>query len=174
MATAAILKSFLKILEALECIAEDQSQKGDTRTEAGNIANKMQELEFVFMLIFWDEILQHFRRTSKVLQNEDVDLKTCADLYGSLADQLRISRDDFERYEAIAKEMLPEVDYNAAQTHKRIRKKVPNDGDAPEVDLNPRDKFRITTFYSIVDKLEVEMRRRREVQRNSGQIFFSK
>ncbi len=41
MATAAILKSFLKILEALECIAEDQSQKGDTRREANNIENKM-------------------------------------------------------------------------------------------------------------------------------------
>ena len=33
MATEAILKSFLKILEALDCIAEDQSQKGDTRRE---------------------------------------------------------------------------------------------------------------------------------------------
>ena len=52
--------SFLKILEALECVAEDQSQKGDTRREANNIANKMQELEFVFMLNFWDEILQNF------------------------------------------------------------------------------------------------------------------
>ncbi len=88
MATAAIFKSFLKILEALECIAEDQSQKGDTRREANNIANKMQELEFVFMLNFWDEIFQNFHRVSKVLQNEDVNLKTCSDLYESLDDQL--------------------------------------------------------------------------------------
>ncbi len=57
MATAAILKSFLKILEALEYIAEDQSQKGNTRREANNIANKMHELEFVLMSNFWDEIL---------------------------------------------------------------------------------------------------------------------
>ena len=42
MATAANLKSFLKILEALACIAEDQSQKGDTRREANNITNKME------------------------------------------------------------------------------------------------------------------------------------
>ena len=39
MATAAILKSFLKIFEALAPIAEDQSQRGDTRREANNIAN---------------------------------------------------------------------------------------------------------------------------------------
>ena len=66
MATAAILKSFLKILEALDCIVEDQSQKEDTRREADNIANKMQELEFVFMLNFWNEILQNFHRVSQV------------------------------------------------------------------------------------------------------------
>ena len=60
MATAAILKSLLKILEALDCLAEDQRQKGDTRREENNIANKMQELEFVFMSNFWNEILQKF------------------------------------------------------------------------------------------------------------------
>lgn len=60
IATEAILKSFPQILEALECLQEDHSQKGDTRREAENIANKMQELEFAFMLIFWEEILQHF------------------------------------------------------------------------------------------------------------------
>ncbi len=127
MATAAILKSFLKILEALECIAEEQSQKEDTRREANNIENKMQELEFIFMLNFWDEILQNFHRVSKVLKNEDANLKTCADQYGSLADQLCTSQDEFERCEAATKEMLPDVDYKAAQTHKRIRKKVSND-----------------------------------------------
>ena len=64
MTTAAIVKSFLKIL-VLDCIAEDQSQKGDTRREANNIANKMQLLEFIFMLNFWNEILQDFYRESK-------------------------------------------------------------------------------------------------------------
>ena len=47
MTTGAILKSFLKILEALEYIAEDQSQKGDARREANYIADKIQELGFV-------------------------------------------------------------------------------------------------------------------------------
>ena len=51
MTTAAIVKSFLKI-PVLDCIAEDQSQKGDTRREANNIANKMQLLEFVFNVEF--------------------------------------------------------------------------------------------------------------------------
>ncbi|KAG7163988.1 hypothetical protein Hamer_G014447 [Homarus americanus] len=67
--------------------------------------------------------------------------------------------------------MLPDVDYKAAQTRKRIRKKVPNDGGAPEVYLNDRDKFRITTFYTIIDKLETEMRRRGEIYKEIAERF---
>ena len=65
---------------------------------------------------------------------------------------------EFETYEKDAKEMLSDVDYKAATTRKRIRQKVPSDGDTPEVYLNARDKFRITTFYIIVDKLATEMK----------------
>lgn len=38
MATSAILESYLKIIDALESIADDLSQKGETRQEAENIA----------------------------------------------------------------------------------------------------------------------------------------
>ena len=171
MATAAILKSFLEILEALEYISEDQPQKGDARREANNIADEMQELEFFFILNFGNEILQNFHRVSQVQQNEDVNIKICADLYVSLADQLCTSRDEFERYEAAAKEMLPDVNYKAATTRKRIRKKVPNDGDSPEVYLIARDKFHITTFYIIVDKLETEIKIRGEIYKEIAERF---
>ena len=67
--------------------------------------------------------------------------------------------------------MLPDVDYRAVQTHKCIRKKVPNDGDAPEVYLIAREKFRITIFYIIVDKLETEMRRREEMYKEISERF---
>ena len=120
------------------------------------------------MLNFLNEILQNFHR---VLQNENVNLKTCGDVYGSLADLVCTSRDKFERYEAATKEMLPDVDYKAVQTHKCIRKKVPNDGDVPEVCLIARDKLCITTFYTIVDKLETEMRKRGEIYKEISDRF---
>ena len=59
--------------------------------------------------------------------------------------------------------MLPDVDYKATQTRIRFRKKVPNDGDVPEVYLNSRDKCNSTTFYTFVDKLATEMKRRGEI-----------
>jgi len=59
--------------------------------------------------------------------------------------------------------MLPVVDYKAATTSNRISQKVPNNGDTPEVYLNARDKFRITTFYTIFGKLATEMKKRGEI-----------
>jgi len=51
--------------------------------------------------------------------------------------------------------MLPDVDYKVATTRKHIRQKVPNDGDTPEVYLNDRDKFRITTVsYQLLTNLQ--------------------
>ena len=46
-----------------------------------------------------------------------------------------------------------------------------DDGDAPEVSLNTRDKFHISTFYIIIDKLETEMRRRGQVCNDIADIF---
>ena len=59
--------------------------------------------------------------------------------------------------------MLPDVDYKAATTRKRIRQKVANDGYTIEVYLNVREKFRITTFYTFVDKLATEIKRKGEI-----------
>ena len=73
-----------------------------------------------------------------------------------------------------ANEMLPDVDSKAATTRKHIRQKVPNDGDTSEVYLHARDKFRITTFYTIVDKLATEMKRRGEIYKEIAEICFSK
>ena len=67
--------------------------------------------------------------------------------------------------------MLPDVDYKAATTRKRIRQKVPSDGDTPEVYLNARDKFCITTFYIIVDNLTTERKRRGEIHKEITKRF---
>ena len=67
--------------------------------------------------------------------------------------------------------MLSDVDYKAVQTRKHIRKKVLIDEDAPKIYLNARDKFRITTFYTIVGKLETEMRRRGEIYKDISERF---
>lgn len=48
---------------------------------------------------------------------------------------------------------------------------MPNDGSAPEVRLSPRDQFKVTSFYGIVDKLHVEMRRRGQIYQEIAEKF---
>ena len=81
------------------------------------------------------------------------------------------SKGEFERYEAATKKTAPDVDYKATQTRIRFRKKVPNDGDVPEVYLNSRDRFRVTIFYTDVDKFETEMRKRGEIYKEIAERF---
>uniref|UniRef100_G3TY18 TTF-type domain-containing protein n=1 Tax=Loxodonta africana TaxID=9785 RepID=G3TY18_LOXAF len=163
VATSAILESYPQILDALDDIAEDQTQKGDTRREAANIANRMQTLEYVFMLVMWNHILQHFHWTSQALQDSEVNLQTCTDLYRSLTGYLHNLREDFEKFEKTTKQILPHSNYQAVDHRRSVRKKRVDGGGAPEVSLSARDEFRVTTYYAIVDILESCMKRRAEV-----------
>lgn len=170
-ATSAILKSYSCILEALENIMDDSSQKGETIRDAGAISDKMQELEFTLMLVLWNEILGHFHAVSKTLQNPSLNLNVCADLYTTLSSQLREIRDQFDKFETMAKELLPEVNYKDISARKRKRKIQKNDGNAPEAELNAREKFKIFTFNVIIDALEMQMSSRGMVYKQVAERF---
>ncbi|XP_077972395.1 transcription factor Adf-1-like isoform X2 [Styela clava] len=71
-----------------------------------------------------------------------------------------IPRDEFERCEAAAKEMLPGVNCEAVTIRKRIRNNLLNDGDAADLYLNARYKFHITLFYAIVGNFVSAMKKR--------------
>ena len=66
-ATEAILESYSAITNALSHLHFDVSEKGDTRLHANNLLQKMEKLEFVFMLHFWSRVLGRFHRVSKAL-----------------------------------------------------------------------------------------------------------
>ncbi|GBP34152.1 Zinc finger MYM-type protein 1 [Eumeta japonica] len=129
----------------------------------------MQDFEFIFMLTLWNDILQVFHRTSKGLQEEGLDLKTCSNLYHSLSGHLVEMRNQFEKFEGEARKIFPNGEYK--ETRRRIRKKQVNDGNAEELDLNPRDKFRIETFHVIIDTLNAQMQRRGDVYHEVLQKF---
>lgn len=149
-ATFAIIKSYNKLLDTLNDISEDNTLKGDARREAGDLLNKMNKLEFALMLVIWNDILQSFQKVSKVLQSEDVTLLTCANL-------TMICPINWRKCVIISTLLKCALRnfYSYMITRKRIRKKMANDGNAPDVDLSPKDKFRINAFYIIIDKLRI-------------------
>ena len=56
-ATETILESYSAITNALSHLHSNISQKGNTRLHANNFLQKMEKLEFVFMLHFWTKVL---------------------------------------------------------------------------------------------------------------------
>jgi len=53
------------------------------------------------------------------------------------------------------------ADYCESYARKRVRKSMPNDGSAAEVEMTASDRFRTQVYYVILDKLRAEMERRR-------------
>ena len=74
-----------------------------------------------FILISYEEILQHIHRVNKDLQNEHVGLKSCADLYFTLAQYLHASRNESIRVEEAAIELMPGVDYKATNAERGLQ-----------------------------------------------------
>ena len=83
-----------------------------------------------------------------------------------------MSKNECKRFEEAAKEIIPGVDYEATLILQRKRKKEVNDGDAPEVSLNARDKFCISTISVIIDNLKAEMSRRGQVYNDIADRFY--
>ena len=102
-ATEAILESYSAIIGALNDLYSDVNMKGDTRLKANNLLQKMEELEFVFMLHFLNRVLSHFHKVNEAIQKSDLLLSTCANLYMSLQDIVQEIREDFDELEQQAK-----------------------------------------------------------------------
>ncbi|XP_025192654.1 zinc finger MYM-type protein 1-like [Melanaphis sacchari] len=62
------------IIAALQEISKDISQRPATIYEAIALNKKIENLEFIFMLVLWTPILERFNMTSKSLQFVDIDL----------------------------------------------------------------------------------------------------
>ena len=172
-ATTAISESYADIVEALSHIHDDDTEKGDTRRQAQNLLQKMEEFEFVFMLHLWTGLLEQFHKVSNALQSTQISLTTCANLYSSLLQFVSSTREIFDEIEEQAKTTLPDVEYRTLQRRRRVRKGQHNDGSATEAldEIPPRDKFRIHSFIPVIDALHSNLDRRAIVYRSVADNF---
>ncbi|XP_022179730.1 zinc finger MYM-type protein 1-like [Myzus persicae] len=79
----ALYLGYNRIKNALEDIIKDQIQKQETHNEASSILNKLDSLDFAFMICLWTPILKRFNATSVTLQSTNIDLSTVTKLYKS-------------------------------------------------------------------------------------------
>lgn len=166
-----IFLNYKEICIVLDEYANNLSESGDTRHEASALLNKLEEFEFAIMLILWNEILEPFHRSSQSLQSTTASLNNCVLIYESLNSYIIDLREKFDEIELEAKEMLPDVDYRAIHRRQRTRTRNLMDGDAPETVMDPRTRFRVSTFIPIIDTLTANISSRSKVYKEVMEKF---
>lgn len=169
-ACQSLSSSWIEILQALESIEDDPNEKPVSRHEAAVILRQLNRLETAFMVVLWSFLLGRFNSTSKKLQSVSIDVSMVMELYGSLIQLVRDTRDCFEEYEQKAK-LLSTLETYEHDTRRAKKRKVPFDESREgEINLSGRDNFRINTFHVIMDKLICELEKRR----SAYQVFFDR
>ena len=106
---SAINDSFDSILHALNSLHTDVNKKGDARLQAvGLVDRKWRNLSLFYFcgLQCW----RIFYKISKALQDRNISLSTCSDLYQTLSNYVKDMREKFDKIEPDSKSQLPGID----------------------------------------------------------------
>ena len=153
--TKALRRNYSAIRDSLAKIALDCDEKNQTKREASALVAKLDTLESAMMTILWDRILGRFKATSDKLQTRDIDLATAVRLLQSLLSYVSTLRDQFTDLEESARPVSATQDYQYDISRRRKRKRFADESDDDEevVFANGSLKFKVETYYVIIDKL---------------------
>ncbi|XP_050053669.1 uncharacterized protein LOC126549154 [Aphis gossypii] len=118
-ACRALYNSWDEIINALVTIKDDIFEKCATRNESNGLYNQMQKLETSFMVIFWNYILERFNASNKQLQCVEIGNDKVSQIYTSLINLVKKTRDNFNEYETKAKKISKITEYNVDITRQK-------------------------------------------------------
>lgn len=72
------------------------TEKPILRNKAKRILLKLEKLETVFMVVFWNAILQKLNKVNTQTQSLPVDVLIVSDLYGSLLEFMAAERENLQ------------------------------------------------------------------------------
>uniref|UniRef100_A0A674JMD8 TTF-type domain-containing protein n=1 Tax=Terrapene triunguis TaxID=2587831 RepID=A0A674JMD8_9SAUR len=148
-------KSYKSVLQAL---GADTLQNGYIRAEANSLVGTMDRLQTAFMTTFWSSILTRVNKTSQLLQSETMDLGTAVTLLKSLSEFVAAQRSIFEEYHESAMSLSSTANFQLKQQHHP--KRMADDSEEPAVVLTGEEKFKVESFYAIIDSLVSHLNRR--------------
>ena len=106
----------------------------------------------------WNTVLERFNKTSKSVQAEEIELGTVVTLLESLSSFLISLRSKFDEFERRAIGVAHVKTYK--DVNQRKRRQTAQHQDINSTPLHERDKFRIETFFRIIDTLITECKDR--------------
>ncbi|KAG7157952.1 Zinc finger MYM-type protein 1-like 5 [Homarus americanus] len=159
-AVKAVFLHYLEIKSALENICSDSRQTVATKLEGEGLIRQMEAFETALLTVIWYKILTRFNATSLSLQKVETDLLSVVKLYESLISFVSEMRQgQFDEIEDQARAFAEPV-YTETTKRTKKRKHFFDESVGNETQLDPREKFKVDNFYTILDCLRNELEHR--------------
>jgi hypothetical protein len=115
---------------------------------------KMGSIEIALYARFWNDILEQFNVTNKILQDSKVVLYSTVEALKSLRSFVDSKREKFEEYEEAARKLSDTDNYIQTRSRSRNVRLNPLDyAKSSDAQLSPKEKFRVECFIPIIDHL---------------------
>ena len=120
------------------------------------------------MCAVWSDLLGNNDRVNRCLQQPGIDVGAVRQHYDDLYEYIESLRNDerFDAFQDHAKKMVESIIY--ADDNRRVKRREKAFDENDEEEETPkcgREKFRVETYFSILDRLLTEIHRRRERER---------
>ena len=163
-AVKALNAGYIANLAVLEELSTDENQTPESKAEATGLLRQLKEVETAILLEVWHTILDRFYRTNLQLQKAGLSLNTAVQLLKSLLKFVEYLRPRFDEFEQNGVEKCGRNDYKDERQRLRKRKWHHDEQSVVEDvnELSPRDKFIVSAYIPIIDKLCAELKRRLE------------
>ncbi|XP_026483030.1 zinc finger MYM-type protein 1-like [Ctenocephalides felis] len=129
------------------------SCKSDERNEAVSLKKKIENFNFVMLLVFHCKILQIIDATSKALQSKDADLSNALKRLKICMEELEKYRHDFENLKLEANSIAEKWSITPEFSKTRQRKVKRHFGELCEDERlqDPESLFKVNIFYRVLD-----------------------
>ncbi|XP_050064885.1 52 kDa repressor of the inhibitor of the protein kinase-like [Aphis gossypii] len=161
-ACRALNASWSEIINSLLLIKNNENEKCITRNKDKGLYKSLQSLETAFLTVFWTYVLDQLNITNKTLQGTAIDIGTASKLYASLINLIQETRDSFDYFEEQAKTMSGIELYQDTKTRFKKRKVFYDEKSDTDTSMNGREKFKIFTFYVVINRIASELEKRRQ------------
>ena len=128
------------------------------RSESNGLYERMCLLETGIYSVFWNDILERVKATSRKLQDPKLDLNAAVAMVVSLKWFVEAKRETFTEYERHGATLSGTSDY--VQTRQRPRNVRFDYGPASDAELTPCQKFCVTSYIPVIDQFVASLAHR--------------
>ena len=169
-----LVKRPREISHSLQTLKEDFDLPGDLYNDVVALYTWLHSFEFVILSTFWFKVLQAINDVSCLLQDTQLSLDEELRLLTSLLNDLQRIRESWTVILEEAKIVASNLGFEESFKEKRQRRcKTFHDEDRRNVynHSNEEDRFRVEVFFTALDKLIEEIRRRSQKAEEINRMF---